>query len=135
METRATRFGLWTWTVLVVLFLYAPIGIIVLYAFNASNVQGWPITDWTTTWFGPAIHNGEMQQALILSLKAGALATGIAMVLGQIVGSWLGSHAAITWGAKLIRPLLVLMALATTVKILGAPDHPVGAWVRAMLPP
>jgi ABC-type spermidine/putrescine transport system permease subunit II len=74
---------LWIWTTLVVLFLHIPIVIIVLYAFNASNVQGWPITDWTTKWFGPAIHNGEMQQALILSLKAGALATGIALVLGR----------------------------------------------------
>jgi putative spermidine/putrescine transport system permease protein len=84
METRATRIGLWIWTALVVLFLHIPIVIIVLYAFNASNVQGWPITDWTTKWFGPAIHNGEMQQALILSLKAGALATGIAIVLGSL---------------------------------------------------
>jgi putative spermidine/putrescine transport system permease protein len=84
METKSTRIGLWIWTTLVVLFLHIPIVIIVLYAFNASNVQGWPITDWTTSWFGPAIHNGEMQDALILSLKAGALATGIAMVLGTL---------------------------------------------------
>jgi putative spermidine/putrescine transport system permease protein len=82
MEARATRIGLGIWTTLVVLFLHVPIAIIVLYAFNASNVQGWPITDWTTKWFGPAIHNGEMQQALILSLKAGAVATAVALVLG-----------------------------------------------------
>jgi len=84
METRTTRIGLWIWTTGVVLFLHVPIVIIVLYAFNDSSVQGWPITDWTTKWFGPTIHNGEMQQALILSLKAGALSTGIAMVLGTL---------------------------------------------------
>jgi putative spermidine/putrescine transport system permease protein len=83
METRAARIGLGIWTALVVLFLHLPIVIIVLYAFNASNVQGWPITDWTTKWFGPAIHNGEMQDTLILSLKAGALATAVALVLGS----------------------------------------------------
>src|SRR5262249_25615112 len=75
VETRATRMGLWMWTTLVVLFLHIPIVIIILYAFSASQVQSWPITEWSTKWFGPAIHNGEMQQALILSLKAGALAT------------------------------------------------------------
>jgi putative spermidine/putrescine transport system permease protein len=70
--------------------------IIILYAFNASVVQGWPITDWTTKWFGPAIHDGEFQDALILSLKAAALATGIAMVLGTLAAfalyraSWFG---------------------------------------------
>ena len=60
MERRGTRIGLWIWTIGVVLFLHLPIVIIILYAFNASNVQGWPITDWTTKWFGPTIHNGEM---------------------------------------------------------------------------
>jgi putative spermidine/putrescine transport system permease protein len=84
METRATRTGLWIWTIGVVLFLHIPIVIIILYAFNASVVQGWPITDWTTKWFSPAIHDGEFQDALILSLKAAALATGIAMVLGTL---------------------------------------------------
>jgi|SRR5581483_8356549 len=83
METRATRIGLGIWTLLVVLFLHLPIVIIVLYAFNRSNVQGWPITDWTTKWFGPAIHDGEMQDALILSLKAAGAATAIALVLGS----------------------------------------------------
>ena len=73
MERRGTRIGLGVWTVGVVLFLHLPIIIIILYAFSGSNVQGWPITDWTTKWFGPAIHDGEMQQALWLSLKAGDL--------------------------------------------------------------
>ena len=37
----------------------------------------------TTKWFSPAIHNPDMQQALWLSLKAAALATAIALVLGS----------------------------------------------------
>ena len=83
MERRGARIGLGIWALLVILFLHVPIVIIVLYAFNASNVQGWPITDWSTKWFSPAIHDGEMQQALVLSLKAAALATAIALVLGS----------------------------------------------------
>jgi putative spermidine/putrescine transport system permease protein len=99
METKATRIGLWVWTTLVVLFLHIPILIIILYAFNKSNVQGWPITDWSTKWFGPAIHNGEMQQALFLSLKAAGLATAIALVLGSAAAfalyraTWFGRNA------------------------------------------
>ena len=106
MESRATRIGLWIWTVGVVLFLHIPIVIIILYAFNASNVQGWPITDWTTKWFGPAIHNGEMQQALILSLKAGALATGIALVLGTLAAFAL--YRASFFGRTMISFLFIL---------------------------
>jgi len=84
VETRATRIGLGLWAILVVLFLHLPIVIIVLYAFNASNVQGWPIEDWTTKWFSPALHDGDMQQALWLSLKAGLAATATALVLGSL---------------------------------------------------
>jgi len=50
METRGTRMGLGVWAVLVLLFLYIPIAIIVLYAFNGSNVQSWPIAGLTTKW-------------------------------------------------------------------------------------
>ena len=83
METRATRFGLWTWTVLVVLFLYAPIGIIVLYAFNSSNIQSWPIAGFSMKWFSSTWQNEEVREALVLSLKAALVATSIALVLGS----------------------------------------------------
>jgi putative spermidine/putrescine transport system permease protein len=83
VETRATRFGLWTWTVLVVLFLYAPIGIIVLYAFNSSNIQSWPIAGFSTKWFSSTWHNEQVREALVLSLKAALVATSIALVLGS----------------------------------------------------
>jgi putative spermidine/putrescine transport system permease protein len=82
METRATRIGLWTWAVLVVLFLYAPIAIIVVYAFNSSNIQSWPIEGFTTKWFTSVWHNREVREALVLSLKAALAATGIALLLG-----------------------------------------------------
>ena len=83
MESTLTRRALAVWTVLVVLFLHLPIVVIVLYAFNAETAQGWPITEWTTSWFSPTIHNAEMQTALWLSLKAGLAATAIALVLGS----------------------------------------------------
>jgi putative spermidine/putrescine transport system permease protein len=83
METRATRIGLWTWAVLVVLFLYAPIAIIVVYAFNESNIQSWPIEGFTTKWFSSTWHNQEVRDALLLSLKAAFFATVIALVLGS----------------------------------------------------
>ena len=82
METRATRISLWAWMLLVVLFLYAPIAIIVVYAFNESNIQSWPIEGFTTKWFASTWHNQEVRDALLLSLKAALAATAIAVVLG-----------------------------------------------------
>jgi putative spermidine/putrescine transport system permease protein len=83
MESRWTRIGLRTWTVLVVLFLYIPIGLIILYAFNESKIQSWPIQHFSLTWFTVAWHDPEVRDALFLSLKAGLLATVMALLLGS----------------------------------------------------
>jgi putative spermidine/putrescine transport system permease protein len=82
METPRTRLALGVVTALVVAFLWLPIVIICLYAFNSSNVQSWPIAGLSFRWFSPAIHDPDMQDALVLSLKAAAIATSIALVLG-----------------------------------------------------
>ena len=82
-EGRLTRALLAIWVVLVVLFLFLPIALIVVYAFNPSNVQGWPPPGLSTKWFGSTWHNEDMRQALYLSLKAGLVATSVALVLGS----------------------------------------------------
>jgi putative spermidine/putrescine transport system permease protein len=106
VESRGTRIALSVWVGLVLAFLYIPIGLICLYAFNQSNVQSWPIPGLTSKWFGPAIHNGEMQQALWLSLKAAALATVIALILGTLAS--FGVHRFRFFGRETISLLLVL---------------------------
>jgi putative spermidine/putrescine transport system permease protein len=83
MERRGTRIALGAWSALVILFLLFPLVVIGVYAFNASNIQGWPITHFSTKWFGIAWHNPEIRTALWLSLRAGLIATGIAILLGS----------------------------------------------------
>jgi len=106
MESRGTRIALGVWVALTLAFLYIPIAIICLYAFNSSNVQSWPIPGLTTKWFSPAIHNGDMQTALWLSLKAAALATTVALVLGSAAS--FGVHRFRFFGRESISFLLVL---------------------------
>jgi putative spermidine/putrescine transport system permease protein len=106
VERRGTRVALWVWAALVLAFLYVPIAVICLYAFNRSNVQSWPIHGLTTKWFGPAIHNGDMQTALWLSLKAAGLATLVAIVLGTAAS--FGVHRFRFFGREAISFLLVL---------------------------
>jgi uncharacterized protein len=40
------------------------------------------------------------------------------MAAGQAIGAWIGSHLVLRHGTRLIRPLLVLAALAVSVKLL-----------------
>jgi putative spermidine/putrescine transport system permease protein len=105
-ESRATRFALGVWVVLIVLFLFVPIAIIVTYAFNPSNVQGWPISGFSTKWFSQTWHNQEMRDALWLSVKAALLATSISLLLGSLAA--FAVHRFRFFGREAISFLLVL---------------------------
>ncbi len=106
METKGTRIALGVFTALVLAFLYVPIALICVYAFNKSNVESWPIPGLTTKWFSPAIHDPAMQQSLWLSLKAAGLATTTALVLGSMAS--FGVHKFRFFGRETISFLLVL---------------------------
>ena len=82
--SRLARLALAAWTVLIMLFLFFPIVIIMLYAFNPSNVQSWPIAGISTRWFSSTWENSEVRQALWLSVRAGLIATSIAVLLGSM---------------------------------------------------
>jgi len=87
VEGRFSRAGLGLWTVLVVLFLWFPLAVILVYAFNTSNIQSWPIPGFTLRWFRVAWDDPEARAALVLSLKAALAATGIALVLGTMAAA------------------------------------------------
>jgi putative spermidine/putrescine transport system permease protein len=84
MEGRLGRGALTLWAVGVVLFLWLPLGIILVYAFNTSNIQSWPIPGVTLRWFRVAWNDQEARDALLLSLKAALASTAIALVLGTM---------------------------------------------------
>jgi putative spermidine/putrescine transport system permease protein len=63
-------------------FIYVPLFVIALYAFNESITQGWPISGYTLDWFGEAWRDGEVRDALLLSVKAALAATSVALLLG-----------------------------------------------------
>jgi len=56
---------------------------------------------------------------------------GLMMAVGQVAGGWLGSHAAMRFGTKIIRPLLVVICLGMVVKLLSDPANPIRIWFEA----
>jgi putative spermidine/putrescine transport system permease protein len=82
--SRRARILLRVGTGLTLAFIYVPLAIIVLYAFNESRIQTWPIPGFTTEWFGKAINNQGARDALVVSLKAAVGSTAIALLLGTL---------------------------------------------------
>ena len=87
MQQRSSRIALAIWSLLVIAFLWFPLVIIGLYAFNSSNVQGWPITSWTLHWFSVAWHDPDVRSAFWLSIRVALATTGIALVLGTMAAA------------------------------------------------
>ncbi|MDL2407940.1 TSUP family transporter [Rhizobium calliandrae] len=54
---------------------------------------------------------------------------GLTMGLGQFLGAQAGSRLAMRIGAKLIKPLLVIVCIAFAIKLLADPTNPVRIWL------
>lgn len=65
-------------------FIYIPLIVVAIYAFNESRTLEWPPPGFTFKWVGDAIDNPGARDAFVLSLKVGALATAIALILGTL---------------------------------------------------
>src|SRR5580693_5775505 len=85
MESKGLRVALRIWVVLVLAFLFVPIVLIVLYAFNSSNIESWPISGFSGHWFAVAWHDAQVRSAFLLSVKVGLIATVLALLLGSAV--------------------------------------------------
>ena len=106
MEGLWARVALRAWVVLVLLFLFIPILLILVYAFNSSNVESWPLPGLTTKWFGATWADPEVQTSMVLSLKAGLAATGLALVLGSCAA--FAIHRMTFFGRDVVSLLFVL---------------------------
>ena len=81
---RAGRIALRLATGLVLAFIYTPILLVVIYAFNPSGTSRWPPAGFTLAWIGAALENSGLRQAFTTSLAAALGATLIALVLGSL---------------------------------------------------
>ena len=83
-EPRGLRILLRLATGLVLTFLYLPLVVLAIYAFNESQLQVWPPTSFSLKWFGEALANSSLLEAVLNSLIVAVFATAIALVLGTL---------------------------------------------------
>jgi putative spermidine/putrescine transport system permease protein len=75
---------------LVLAFIYIPLLVIVVEAFNSSRILKWPPPGFTLSWFGKAFESASAREALITSIEAGVVAMLIAMLLGTLIALAVG---------------------------------------------
>jgi putative spermidine/putrescine transport system permease protein len=65
-------------------FIYIPLLVVTIYAFSESRAFEWPPPGFTLEWFDRAFANTGARDAFLYSLKAGLLATVVAILLGTL---------------------------------------------------
>jgi len=127
IEPRSVQLGMAVFTGLVLLFLYVPLLVIMLYAFNPARSQAWPLPGLSTRWFTATWNNADVRTALLTSLKAGVGATTIALILGSLAA--FAVHRFRFFGRETVSFILILplalpgivtgMALNSTINLGG----------------
>ncbi|WP_291366808.1 ABC transporter permease [Acetobacter sp. UBA5411] len=84
MSGSMRNLALWGAASAVLAFLLLPLLIVLVFAFDASSVQVWPIHSFSLKWFYATWADEEVRSALLVSLEVAGLATLLASVLGTL---------------------------------------------------
>jgi len=79
-------------TALTLVFIWTPLAIVALYAFNDSRIQAWPLDGFTTEWFRRALDNPGARDAFLYSLKVALGATVLALAMGTLLSLAVARH-------------------------------------------
>jgi putative spermidine/putrescine transport system permease protein len=82
MGGRLSKYGFTATAILVLAFLYLPLFLIVLYAFNKTTVNSWPFPGFSTRWFVKLWHDPAPKDAAWLSVKVALFSCAFALILG-----------------------------------------------------
>lgn len=94
---------------LLVVFLYVPLVVLVIFAFNDNPIQTLPLSGFTTKWFHQALSNGDLTGAIERSAWIAALNGLAATFLGTLAALGLA-------GRRLrLRPLVTMFVLLPLV--------------------
>jgi spermidine/putrescine transport system permease protein len=95
MDVALSRSATWvlrTFFAVVVLFLYAPIVVLLIFSFNDSSVPTFPLSGFTLHWYHAFLTNPDLQHALRTSAEIAALSSLGAVVLGILASMALVRH-------------------------------------------
>jgi ABC-type spermidine/putrescine transport system permease subunit II len=135
--TKCGRVGLWVFSCLVIIFLIAPILVVITVSFNDTTLFELPPVRWSLRWYGTLLDSREWREAFWLSLSVASAVAALALVLGvpagyalarsQFAGRRLLEFVLIS---PMVVPVIVLaLALYALFARLGLIGRPVGLFL------
>lgn len=90
--TRTTKVVLTLCALVAFAFIYIPLGVILVNSFSVDKSLTWPPSGFTTEWWGKAIENEGVREALTTSIGVAIVATLVALLLGTLLSLALGRY-------------------------------------------
>lgn len=109
-ELRAGRSVFGGLTVLIYVFLYAPIAVLVAFSFQESRILTWPIMEWSLRWYEALLVNRQIQDSIVNSLKVASACVLVTTIVGVALAlalRMMGARMAAFLERTFLMPLIV----------------------------
>lgn len=83
--SRLSRTLLGVITVIILLAIYLPLGVVLINSFSTSQSLSWPPPGFTLEWWGKAFRSAGAIEAVLTSVQLAAIATVVSLVLGTLI--------------------------------------------------
>ena len=87
MDTTVSKRGRWVlrfFFAFFVVFLYAPLLLLVMFSFNDADVPSFPLSGFTTDAYEQFASNDQLKASVVTSIKVSAIASFVSVVLGLL---------------------------------------------------
>lgn len=101
---------------LALVFLYAPIAVLLIFSFNKAQVPSFPLSGFTLHWYHDFLRNGELHAALQTSAIVASVSSVAAVALGILASIGLSRN---RFRGKGLVTVLILVPLVVPLIVLG----------------
>lgn len=82
LTTRASSAAVWALGLGTLLFIYAPIVLVIIYSFSADQTMTYPVSGWSLSWYEAVIANEPLHHSFRNSLVVAVASITVALLLG-----------------------------------------------------
>jgi len=85
--------GLLVYTIVVFLFLFAPIAMVVLFSFNKTAGLTFPFHGFSLRWYRAVFESPTYRDSIVASLRVAAVTVVVVVIVGTLAGIGVTRHA------------------------------------------